>query len=385
MSVPAARFPVSLPEPGAEGRWLVFDVVVRGACAHLICPLYATRVVAVDSLHVTIGGRVGRLVEDRRRSSFEAVRVVSLALPEPAPPGPVEVLVEWSGARGGGWTEAEAGTARGGLAVVTLFRDDLEEVEAFVGYYKAIGFERFHLYFNGSLQSVRHRLPTLEGVTYGEWNFPYLEGDKAPADGRSRIATCARRLADVLFGFRKAFKHHAQPPFLEMARLRVLPDHDWVFFCDLDEYLWSERALASLLDEVGTTHVSIESHWATLRRPSGGLRFRSPQRLAELVGKIRKAFVSSFSERRPVVRFAGRTTLWVNGSGEGLKRMKTLYAKSHGGPVGVHRPLDAGVLHVVEGLELAHIVDVMHPERRGLIDARDCIALSSDGRSGFSK
>lgn len=60
--------------------------------------------------------------------------------------------------------------------------------------------------------------------------------------------------------------------------------------------------------------------------------------------------------------------MWVNDESEGIKRTKTMYRGSYQGEIGVHLPRGSSDPVVCSGLGLAHVVDIVHRERRGLVD-----------------
>lgn len=62
------------------------------------------------------------------------------------------------------------------LVAMTLFKDDVDLVPGYVEHYKALGVERFWLYYNGTL--ALEALPVLEGVTYIAWPYAYMVDKK---------------------------------------------------------------------------------------------------------------------------------------------------------------------------------------------------------------
>jgi hypothetical protein len=58
------------------------------------------------------------------------------------------------------------------LVAMTLFKDDVKLIPAYLKYYSELGVEHFYFYYNGpDIQTMN--FPVYDNVTYIEWKYPY--------------------------------------------------------------------------------------------------------------------------------------------------------------------------------------------------------------------
>lgn len=103
------------------------------------------------------------------------------------------------------------------LTITTLFKNDFNLFPIYYKYYKSQGVEHFYLYYNNNIDNLdikfKEYINTLNDVTLTEWNFRYLNDDKA------------------------TYKHHAQLGQIHDALYRFGKNNSkYMIFNDFDEY-----------------------------------------------------------------------------------------------------------------------------------------------------
>lgn len=102
----------------------------------------------------------------------------------------------------------------GELAITTLFKYDYKLFNIFYDYYTKQGVSKFYMYYNGKLNNDIINLFNKPNVILLEWNFKYWNKNTK-------------------------FKHHAQLGQMHDALFKYGKDnHNYMIFCDLDEYLY---------------------------------------------------------------------------------------------------------------------------------------------------
>ena len=101
------------------------------------------------------------------------------------------------------------------LALTTLFKDDFRLFPIFYDYYMKQGVTHFYMYYNGiSTPHIKQWL-NKRNATLIDWPFQYFNNKNCK------------------------YLHHAQPGQLHHALYKYGKDrHDYMLFCDLDEYLY---------------------------------------------------------------------------------------------------------------------------------------------------
>ncbi|WP_442888132.1 glycosyltransferase family 2 protein [Congregicoccus parvus] len=284
--------PMAIGDPARPGRWLVLDVIVCRDFVELVCPLYPDRNVGADDFSVTVDGAHVAFVCERVLGGFESARVLKFEVSVGGLRENCSVCVTCLGCAVERTVTLSGGSSRSGLAVATIFRDDLREIRRFVAYYSSLGFETFYLFFNGRIEDVADSLPVIEGVVYGEWCFPYYLDDSSWRPEFGGLVSALRRAVGAIRGCGRRLRHHSQPPFIEMIRLRFLKNHDWLLFCDLDEYLFGSKRLDDVLASSDKDYLCIQSFWASVKPPGGRiLRIGFARRLCGLWSKVVRGFV----------------------------------------------------------------------------------------------
>lgn len=125
-----------------------------------------------------------------------------------------------------------------GIGIATLFKHDYSRILSFVEYYTSQGVTEFWFYYNGP--TLPSELPTASNIHYELWNFNYRNKDTD-------------------------FSHCAQVTFLTLARLIILPNVNWLFMIDLDEYIQhQELTLKDYIESLQTDKsvIQVRNHWA---------------------------------------------------------------------------------------------------------------------------
>jgi hypothetical protein len=110
---------------------------------------------------------------------------------------------------------AGAGLSNIDLVLTTLFKDDYLIFPVFYEYYMKQGVRHFYMYYNGISTPKVKQLLSLGNVTLIDWPFQYWNAKNCK------------------------YLHHAQPGQVHHALYKYGKDlHDYMLFCDLDEYLY---------------------------------------------------------------------------------------------------------------------------------------------------
>lgn len=154
------------------------------------------------------------------------------------------------------------------LTAATLFKDDYTQLEAWVDYHAAQGFERFVLYYNGCISTI---LPDLlkskslntRDIVLIQWPYSYwVEG--APLGNEGLLA---RHGDDTDISQVRPDYHHAQHLMLNHVLLLLSGTTEYVGLFDLDEYFKARPGLriTELIKSYQNDIYIFQSRWAELR------------------------------------------------------------------------------------------------------------------------
>jgi hypothetical protein len=123
------------------------------------------------------------------------------------------------------------------LTAATLFKDDYPQLEAWVDYHAAQGFERFVLYYNGNIDRILPELlarPALmsRDVLLIQWPYSYWV-DGSP---KGNEALLAKYGDDTDLSKVRVNWHHAQHLMLNHALVFLRGTTEYIGLFDLDEY-----------------------------------------------------------------------------------------------------------------------------------------------------
>jgi hypothetical protein len=293
-------------------RKYIFDAFVRESCLYLVSTYYKYD---DPPLHVYMGDTK---MEEIGHNEYEPVRYFRCPL-NPIEPFPTSVSIN-----GDPYpltlSAGPSGRAKkGGLAIATLFKYDSLFIREMITWYRAQGCTAFYLYYNGA--KLPEGLPQGPDIHYGVWPVTYWN----PADWRNKET---------------GWVHLGQTTFLTMARLRFLPDHDWLGLVDIDEHVWPGPG-RTLLDALGalspdTMVACVPCHWA----------------------------------RRTV-----NTVVFNKASEAKYARSKCFYRGAYAGLCGVHRPKDSTHCRMCDDIPMLHCITYSHPARHSLIDNTTAITV----------
>jgi hypothetical protein len=289
--------------PGPEGRTLIYDAFVREGVCYLTSTYWHYReppmVIEIDGVRA----------EEIGHNEYEPVRYFRV------PVTGVPTAVTINGIRFAFPVALDIlpAPAGKGLAVATLFKHDHAYIGSMIEWYRTQGVTDFYLYFNGPVLPAG--LPSGSGIHYGLWNHRYWN----PTNWRDKET---------------GWVHAAQTAFLTMARLRYLPDHEWVGFVDIDEHVW----------------------------PSDGRRIR--ETLQDISAEVNVVFVSNH------YAFRSHDCLIYTTVSEGgwAGRTKCFYRGTYRGLCGVHAPKGSDYVRFnYEDMPMLHVVNYGHKERMSKI------------------
>lgn len=283
----------------ASGKIIVYDAFLRDGFLYLVSTFYHHRdvphIILFNGIQAEIVGyNEGEPVCYYRVPCNEQPTIITIDETNYTFSTPIDVL--------------STADYKGGLAIATLFKHDYKFIPYMVEWYRTQGFTAFYLYFNGSvLPPDLYKAPD---IYYRLWNFPYW----------NRANYLDKETGWV---------HNAQPAFLTTARLRYLPNHDWIGFVDIDEMVMSVdgRPLNEALCDISVNIdcVRVQNHWA----------FRATDYIVYTL-----------------------TSYGIEG------RTKCFYRGSYTGLCSIHRPKgDMRSLYESTELRMLHIVNFTHMNR----------------------
>jgi len=219
------------------------------------------------------------------------------------------------------------------LLVATLWKDEEERwVRAFLTHYRAQGASGFLLYYNGASLPPWTAGVSGDDVLWAPWNFEYW----------NPLLTGVGRANAAAAGSGAPFPHVAQMAFLTTVRLGALPRVAHALLCDIDEYVAPRLP-----------HVPLADYLATDATPTVHMVANTWARIASNRGGRLQAAEAPLPYGR---------------------RTKCIYPRTFQGELGIHAPKStrggAPRVHVRQndGLIMLHLVDVLHPDRRDLVD-----------------
>lgn len=131
-----------------------------------------------------------------------------------------------------------------GFAIATLFKDDYDQIDDFVKYYRKQGVEKFYLYYNGP--ELPNDLPQGSDIYYNTWDFQYWNHTD-------------------WYNWSKGWTHNAQASFITMIQIKYLKDHNWLGLIDLDEWIYPVKTntiLEALQSNNKSQVVMVQNYWA---------------------------------------------------------------------------------------------------------------------------
>jgi len=194
-----------------------------------------------------------------------------------------------------------------GLAIATLFKDDYRYIPNMIQYYRAQGVKEFYLYYNG--HELPNNLPKGDDIHYGIWDFKYWNHGNWHMNKEAGWA------------------HNAQTTFLTMMQCKYMPDHTWMGFIDIDEYIYPSagKSIEEHLTDSGNHAVIVNNHWACI-------------------------------ENNKIIYNTHHTG----------NRTKTFYKRTFSGLVGIHKPKQS-LVHTPTELKMFHMVNYQN-NRMNLIE-----------------
>jgi hypothetical protein len=346
--------PTSFEIASKPGRFLFLDAFIKDRRLVLVSTYYPDVRFDFTQVEVAVDGKRLERFEEVGANEYEPTRAIVYPLDGLPPRARHELSVHYQAQDFVASLAAESGAPRKTFAVATIFKHDFAAISTFYLYYRLQGVERFYLFYNGDLSSVRHRLPDAEGIVYGEWNFQHRIFKRGETFSGELVDPQAARN-----------EHHAQTTLLTMVRHRYLSDCSFLALVDLDEFLTVEgETLRAHLERANLPTLTARCHWAEVRPrwlPRGLWRYRPLRILLALRSRAWRSVQSRLGDKfsLPVLHFSDLANLWANVHGEG-GRTKTIYRGDYDGLFGVHMPKPPAQLHISDAMKLFHIVNTGH-------------------------
>ena len=142
------------------------------------------------------------------------------------------------------------------LSLMTLFKDDYQLLPEFIRYYANLGVETFYLYYNGRLDSIDwtflRNLEKSRGarILLVEWDIAYWWNLSAIVD---------KPVYD-----QQGYQHHAQTMAINHHIHSVRGYSAYTLFIDLDEYIFTPKAILDSCRAEKPRFIILQSWWAAL-------------------------------------------------------------------------------------------------------------------------
>lgn len=259
---------VHLPQPlygqHTHERLITADCTRAGQTVHLYPAHYPDFAAPVDAVTLRVGGQI------LKAEVVGAPETLAYAYTLPQSVAPETAVEIWLHDQFAGRVVPRALplTRKVTLTAATLFKNDYTQLETWVDYHAALGFERFVLYFNGELARILPEVAACAAlrdrdVLLVPWPFAYwAEGLGLGAEGLIAVHGAQADLSQ-----RGRDWHHAQQLMLNHALVVLRGTTDYLCFFDLDEYFRPATGVHSLADlcrHHGQDVYIFQSRWAEL-------------------------------------------------------------------------------------------------------------------------
>jgi hypothetical protein len=187
-------------------------------------------------------------------------------------------------------------------SLMTLFKHDYRLLPEFLHHYTGLGVEHFHLYYNGSLESIHWdflsnaEAAKVTDVTLYEWDIAYWWNLKRPAPFAAYNE--------------QGFQHHAQPMAMNHHLHRMKTVGGYSFFVDVDEFIFTPTPVVKRYCDRGAPGVLFQCWFAA---PERGVSYET-------------------------FTFDDDTPLLISRTGRGQSRLKSLINAADVDLMGVHFP-----------------------------------------------
>lgn len=251
-------------------KYLFFDMFYKNNKLYLILPIYSEPFDS-NKLIIHIGGTILQLSDKKIKNCGEPIAIYIYNVDSLE--NTINIEVSFFNLKRSYTLQHLANTntnTNDSLALTTLFKDDFRLFPIFYDYYTKQGVEHFYMYYNGISTPQLKQWFNKRNVTLIDWPFQYWNAKNCK------------------------YMHHAQPGQLHHALYKYgKGSHDYMIFCDLDEYLYIPNIS---LKKYIFQHKEIDS-FGFLNKWSQSLDYITPFSMRVLKKLNNKAPVTVFPKR----------------------------------------------------------------------------------------
>ena len=287
-------------------KYLFFDIFYKNNKLYLIAPLYSEPFDS-DKIIIHIGGKVLAISDKKIKNCGEPIAIYIYNVDSLE--NTINIEVSFYNLKRSYTLQHLANTntntnTNESLVLTTLFKDDFRLFPIFYDYYMKQGVTHFYMYYNGISTPHIKQLLNKRNVTLIDWPFQYFNNKNCK------------------------YLHHAQPGQLHHALYKYGKGrHDYMVFCDLDEYLYIPNVS---LKEYILQHKEIDS-FGFLNKWSQSLEHTRPfsSRVLNILNE------STLNNKVPLTTFPKRF-LTAKGVMPYNSRSKNIHKTSSVDTLGIH-------------------------------------------------